>query len=170
MLSPKIEEAFNKQINAELFSSYLYLSMAAYFEAKSLAGMAHWMRLQVAEENAHGMKFYDFVHERNGRVKLAAIDEPQVEWDSPLAAFEAALGHEQKVTGLINDLVNLAIAEKDHAAANFLQWFVDEQVEEEATVQLIIDKLKLVGDHGVALFMIDNELGTRQTGAAAAEA
>ena len=170
MLSPKIEEALNKQINAELFSSYLYLSMSAYFESQGLPGMAHWMRLQVDEERVHGMKFYDFVHERNGRVTLDAIEAPQTEWDSPLAAFEATLEHEQKVTGLINDLVNLSIAEKDHAASNFLQWFVDEQVEEEATVQTILDKLKLVGDHGVAIFMIDNELARRQPPAAAATA
>lgn len=161
MLSPKIEEAFNKQINAEFYSSYLYLSMAAYFEWRSLPGMAHWMRLQVDEENAHGTKFYDFIHERNGRVKLAAIDAPEVEWDSPLAAFEAALAHEQKVTGLINDLVNLAMAEKDHAAANFLQWFVDEQVEEEANAAEVVDMLKLAGEKGTALFMIDRQLGQR---------
>lgn len=170
MLNAKIQDALNRQLNAELFSSYLYLSMAAWFEDKSFPGMANWMRLQAQEEHMHGMKFYDFINERSGRVTLAAIDAPKTEWNSPLEAFEEAYVHEQKVTGLINHLVNLAIAEKDHAAASFLQWFVNEQVEEEATVVRIIDQLRLVGDNGVALYMIDQQLGQRVAAAAGAAA
>jgi ferritin len=166
-MNQKIEDAFNKQINAELFSSYLYLSMSAYFEAQSLPGMASWMRAQAQEENTHAMKFYDFIFERDGRVTLTALDAPKTEWGSPLQAFEEAYKHECMISGRINDLVNLAIAEKDHASANFLQWFVTEQVEEEASVLAIVDQLKMVGDHSMGLFMTDRELGRR--GAPAAE-
>jgi len=161
MLNSKIQDAFNEQLNEELFSSYLYLSMAAYFEAQNLTGMAHWMRLQHAEEHEHGMKFFDFINNRGGRVMLAKIKEPKTNWESPLDAFEDACGHEAKVTGLINRLVELSQAEKDPAAGTFLQWFVTEQVEEEATVQAIKDNLKLAGGNTVALFMIDRELGQR---------
>jgi ferritin len=161
MLNVKMQEALNRQLNAELFSAYLYLSMAACLEDKGFPGMAQWMRLQAQEEYAHGMKIYDFINERNGRVTLAAIDAPKTDWDSPLDVFEEAYMHEQKVTGLINDLVNLAITERDHAAASFLQWFINEQVEEEATVARIIDQLRLVGGNGVALYMIDQQLGQR---------
>lgn len=161
MLSEKMLEALNKQINAELYSSYLYLSMAAYFESISLSGFAKWMEAQTMEEMAHAKKMYDFVNERGGRVILEAIDKPQTEWSSPLEAFEAAYKHEQFVTGLINDLVDLALQEKDHATNNFLQWFVGEQVEEEASASEIVDKLKLVGDRGNAIFMMDRELGQR---------
>jgi ferritin len=161
MLNPKLQEALNKQINAELYSAYLYASMSAYFESLNLKGMAHWMRIQVQEELAHVVRFYNFVNERHGRVLLAQIAAPKTEWKSVLEAFEDSYKHECLVTGLINELVNLAIAEKDHAANAFLQWFVNEQVEEEASVVAIVDKLKLVGDHGVALFMIDNELAAR---------
>jgi ferritin len=161
-----MEEALNEQLNRELFSSYLYLSMAAYFESQAFSGMAQWMRFQAQEENAHAMKFYDFIHERNGRVKLKEIGEPKTEWDSPLNGFEEALGHERMITGAINDLAGLALEEKDHATNAFLQWFITEQVEEEATVQAILDKLNLVGDNGVALFMVDQELGQRPAPAA----
>jgi len=170
MLNPKIQDAFNEQINKELFSSYLYLSMAAYFESQSFTGMAQWMRIQTQEENMHAMKFYDFIHERNGRVTLTEIAAPKTEWQGPLDAFEEALKHEQMITASINALADLALAEKDHAAHSFLQWFVNEQVEEEASVQAIIDKLNLVGDNGVALFMIDQELGQRPAPAAAPDA
>ncbi|MBN1911889.1 MAG: ferritin [Pirellulales bacterium] len=169
MLNPKIEGAFNAQINAELYSSYLYLSMSAYFESKSLPGMAHWMRLQAQEEAGHAMKMFDFVNERNGRVLLKAVDAPATEWASPLAVFEVVYEHECKVTGLINDLTSLALEEKDHAAGIFLQWFVTEQVEEEANALAIVDKLKLVGDQGVPLYMLDKELGQRTVSPAAAE-
>ena len=161
MLNPKIQDAFNKQINAELFSSYLYLSMSAYFEAQSLAGMANWMRMQAQEELVHVMKFFDFVNERDGRVLLTQIEAPKTEWTSPLDVFEETLAHEQKVTGLINGLVDLSLEEKDHASNTFLQWFVTEQVEEEATAKSILDKLKLIGDNPVALYMLDGELGQR---------
>ncbi len=160
-MNSKIESAFNEQLNAELFSSYLYLSMAAYFGSQNLKGMAQWMRMQVQEENMHGMKFFDFINERGGKVTLAKIKEPKTEWRSPLDVFEDTCEHEGKITSLINELVDLAIKEKDHAANGFLQWFVTEQVEEEATVQEIRDKLKLIGDNPVALFMIDQELGQR---------
>jgi len=161
-MNPKIEKAFNEQINAELFSSYLYLSMSAYFESIGFSGMAQWMRFQAQEENAHAMKFFDFINERGGRVTLAKIETPGAEWKSPLAAFEASYEHECKISGMINDLVDLAVAEKDHASNAFLQWFVTEQVEEESSVQAIVDRLKLVGDHPGMQFMLDRELGQRQ--------
>ncbi len=161
MISQKLEEAFNNQINAELYSSYLYLSMVAYFESTNLPGFGQWMRCQAQEEVTHAMKFFHFVHERGGRVKLTAIDGPPTEWASPLAAFEAAYAHEQKVSGMINDLVDLAIEERDHAANNFLQWFVSEQVEEEASADEVVNKIKLAGDRGGGLFMLDRELGSR---------
>lgn len=170
MLNAKMQEALNRQLNAELFSSYLYLSMAAYFEDKSLPGMANWMRVQATEENMHAMKFYDFINQRRGRVLLRAIDAPKTEWNSPLEAFEEALSHERKITAMIHELTNAALSEKDHAAANFLQWFVNEQVEEEANVSTIVDQLRLVGDNGVAIYMIDQRLGQRAPAAAEAPA
>ncbi len=161
MLSQKMQDALNQQCNAELFSSYLYLSMSAYFEGQALPGMAQWMRFQAQEELIHAMKFFGFVNERNGQVTLTQIDAPKTQWNSPLDVFEDSLAHEQKVTGLIHDLVDLAIAEKDRATEAFLQWFVNEQVEEEATVTTIVDQLKLVGDNGVARFMLDGQLAQR---------
>ncbi len=159
MISAKMEKAINDQINAELYSAYLYLAMAAYFEEVDLAGCAKWMKAQTQEEMFHAMKMYDFVCERGGRVELFAIDAPPKEWDSPLSVFEHAYAHEQKVTGLINDLMELAMAEKDHATQIFLQWFISEQVEEEASANEVVQKLKLAGDHG--LFLVDRELGQR---------
>jgi ferritin len=170
MLNPKIQEAFNQQINAELFSEYLYLSMAAYFEAESFPGMARWMRMQADEERTHALKFFDFIYERNGRVTLTQIDAPKTQWNSPSEAFEDAYRHEQKVSGLIGDLTDLALQEKDHMAHQFLQWFVGEQVEEEATVQAIVDQLQRVGDHGVALYLLDQQIGQRQPAASASGA
>ena len=161
MLSNKMEAAINQQINAEMYSSYLYLSMATYFESTSLEGMSNWMRQQAQEEMFHGMKMFDFVCERGGRVTLMAIDEPPSEWSSVLDVFENVLAHEQKVTGLINDLVNLALDERDHASNIFLQWFVSEQVEEEDTAGGLVDKLKLIGNDANGLFMLDTELATR---------
>ena len=161
MISKKIEKALNKQINAELYSAYLYLSMVAYFESVNLPGFANWMKVQTQEELVHAMKIYDFVNERGGRVVLKAIEAPPTEWDSPLDAFEATYKHEQKVTGLINNLVNLAIEEKDHATNSFLQWFVNEQVEEESSVDKVAQKLKMVEKAPGGLFMIDSELGQR---------
>lgn len=161
MLKKKMLKALNDQINAEMFSSYLYLSMEAYFQSISLTGFAAWMRAQVQEELMHGMKFYDFVNERGGKVTLEAIAKPDSSWASPLAAFNAILTHEQHVTSLINDLVDLAITEKDHATNNFLQWFISEQVEEEASASEIVEKLKLIKDNPSGLFMMDAELGKR---------
>ena len=162
MLSKKMEKAINKQITAEMYSSYLYLSMCAYFEAISLSGLANWMRQQTQEEMFHAMKMYDYVNERGGRVILQAIAQPPSDWTSTTDVFENVLAHEQKVTGLINDLVNLALEERDHATNIFLQWFVSEQVEEEAAAGAIVDKLKLIKDDANGLFMLDRELGLRQ--------
>ncbi len=161
MISRKIEDALNQQINAELYSSYLYLSMEAYFASVNLSGFANWMRVQTQEELAHTMKIYDFINERGGKVTLKAIAQPQTEWKSPLAIFEAVYAHEQKVTGLINELVNLAIEEKDHATNSFLQWFVDEQVEEENNTGSVLGQLKLAKDSPQALFMLDKEMAAR---------
>ncbi len=161
MLRKKMHKAFNDQINAEMYSSYLYLSMESYFQSISLTGFANWMRGQVQEELMHAMKMYDFVNERGGRVTLDAIDKPESTWKTPLAAFEHVLKHEQLVTSLITDMVELAISEKDHASNIFLQWFVTEQVEEEASVGEIVDKLKLVKNDSSGLFFLDAEVGKR---------
>jgi ferritin len=161
MLSPKMEAALNSQINAEYYSSYLYLSMASYFDSINLQGFANWMRIQNQEEMFHTLKFFDFVAERGGRVKLTAVEAPETEWESPLAAFEATLAHEQHVTSLVNQLVDLAMEESDHATNNFLQWFVGEQVEEEATADGILQQLRLMKDAPGGLFMMDRELGQR---------
>ena len=169
MLSPKMQESLNNQLNAELFSSYLYLSMAAHLEGASLPGMATWMRLQAQEELSHALKFYDFIGERNGRVLLTQIEAPKTEWSGALEVFEDAYQHEQKVTHLINELANLAREEKDHATETFLQWFITEQVEEEASVSTIVDRLTLIGGNGGALFMMDGQLGQRPAPTAAAE-
>ena len=161
MLNSKIQDAFNAQLNAETFSSYLYLSMSAYFDSQNFAGMANWMRIQAQEELTHAMKFFDFINERDGRVLLTQIETPKTEWASPLSAFEDAFEHEQKITGMINGLVDLSLGEKDHASNAFLQWFVTEQVEEESAAKTIVDRLKMIGDDAVALYMLDGELGQR---------
>ncbi len=161
MLNAKMEKALNAQLNAEFYSAYLYLSMAAYFESTNLAGLANWMRIQFQEEQFHAMKMFDFLNERGGTVELKAIAAPQSKWDGPLAVLEETLAHEVKVTGLINDLVNLARDERDNATDNFLRWFVDEQVEEEDNVNKIVEQLKMIKDSPQALFMIDRELGQR---------
>ncbi len=161
MPSKKMEEALNEQLNAELFSAYLYLAMTAYFESRSLLGFANWMRIQAREELMHAMKFYDYINDRNGRVVLKAVGAPTKEWKSPLAAFEAAYEHEEKITELINNLMNVAIKEGDHATQIFLQWFVTEQVEELANANAVIEKLKLVENSANGLFLIDHELSTR---------
>ncbi len=161
MLSEKMLKALNQQINAELYSSYLYLSMSAYFQSTNLGGFANWMRAQTQEELTHAMKIYDYVKERGNRVVLKQVEEPPSEWSSPLAAFQQAYQHEQKVTGMINKLVNLAVEESDHASNIFLQWFVSEQVEEEASADEVVQRLKLMGDAGGGMFMIDRELGQR---------
>ncbi len=162
MMTNKMEEALNEQINEELFSSYLYLAMSAWFESQNLPGFASWMKVQAREENGHAMKFFEYINERRGRVVLKAIKEPGKEWKSPLAAFEAALEHEQYITGRINDLVNLAAAEKDHATAGLLQWFVKEQVEEEASADRIVQMLKMAANAPGALLMLDHQMGERK--------
>jgi ferritin len=161
MLDKRMEEALNGQLNAELYSSYLYLSMAAYFDSINLPGFASWMDAQAQEETLHGMKFFHYIQERGGRVLLGPIEGPQTDWDSPEAVFEHVLKHEQKVTGLIHDLVNLSEELKDHATRAFLQWFVSEQVEEESTADSVLQKVRLAGDRGSGIFMLDQELGTR---------
>jgi ferritin len=161
MLNSKIQDALNAQVNAEIYSSYLYLSMSTYFEANNLKGMTNWMQIQAQEELSHAMKFIDFINDRGGRVVLTAIEAPETNWDSPLAAFEQAYAHECKVTSMIGALVDLAIAESDHATNSVLQWFVTEQTEEEASAQEIVDKLKMLGDSGPGLFMLDGELAQR---------
>ncbi|MDH7603551.1 MAG: ferritin [Melioribacter sp.] len=162
MISNKMEKALNEQLNAELFSSYLYLSIAAHFEANNWRGFANWMKKQSEEEYEHAMKFFEFINEVGKKVTLDKIEKPKLEWNSPLEAFEEALKHEEYITKRINDLVNLAIEEKDHATNNFLQWFVKEQVEEVSTVQKIVETLKLIGDSTGNLFMLDYELGKRE--------
>jgi ferritin len=161
VIDSRMQEALNAQINAELYSAYLYLSMSAFYESQDLRGCANWMRVQFQEELAHALKFYDYINERDGRVILQPVEGPPSEWESPRAPFEAAYQHEQRVSGMINKLADLAIELRDHATHNFLEWFVAEQVEEEATVKAIVQKLKLVGDTGEGLFLIDRELAQR---------
>jgi ferritin len=170
MLTEKMQQALNDQINAELSAYYTYLSMSAYFTDQDLNGFAHWMRIHSNEEMMHAMKLYDFVNNRRGRVLLQPIAGPPTHWGSALDAFESALRHEQHVTKLINKLVDLAIAESDHATNSFLKWFVDEQVEEEASVDLIIKDLRRVGDFGPGLFLLDRELAGRTAADATSEA
>ena len=162
MLTDKMQNALNGQMNAELYSSYLYLSMNAYFKSVNLDGFANWMYYQAQEELEHAMKFYDFICQRGGRVQLAQIEAPPSEWNSPLAVFEDTLAHEQKVTGLINDLVEIANEERDHASQIFLQWFVSEQVEEEDSVGGVLEQLKLMGEAKGGLFMMDREMAKRR--------
>lgn len=161
MLDPKMEAAINGQINAEIYSSYLYMSMATWFDSQSLPGMAHWMRVQAQEEWTHAIKFYTYVNERGGRVILSAIDGPATEWDSPLAVFQAVAEHEAKVTGLIHGLMDLALEIRDHASSSFLQWFVNEQVEEEASAAEAVGQMKLAQGNPSALLMLDKDMATR---------
>ena len=161
-IKDKVTKAINKQINAELYSSYLYLAMAAYFEAKNWQGFASWMKIQSKEENSHAMKFYDYVLERGGEVVLEDIKAEDTNWKTPLDVFEAVYGHELKVTALINDLLKVARQEQDAATESLLKWFIDEQVEEEAHAKQIVDKLKLIKDSTNGLFMLDHELGERK--------
>jgi ferritin len=156
-----MERALCEQINEELYSSYLYLSMSAHFEAKNLKGFASWMKVQAQEELVHVGKFFDFVNTRSGRVTLTPIAGPGVDWESPLAAFRAAHAHECHITDKINGLVDLALKLSDHATNNFLQWFVAEQVEEESTADDVVQQLTLIGDDPQGLFMLDRELAAR---------
>ena len=164
MIDGKMQEALNRHANAEFYSSYLYLSMSAYFRSINLPGFAHWMRVQAREELAHALKFYDHVIERGGRANLQLVEAPPAQWDSPLAVFEDACRHEQKVTGLISQLVDEAVQTRDHATSNFLQWFVSEQVEEEASADAIVQRLELVGNAPGGLLIVDNELAQRGSG------
>jgi ferritin len=161
MSSSKVKQALNKQLNAEFYSSYFYLSMVAYFESHDLQGFAKWFRLQADEEYSHGMKIFDYIHDIGGKVTLSKIEGPKTDWDSVLKVFQETSDHEQEVTKSINDLVDLAIAEKDHATVNFLQWFVSEQVEEEATTQQNVRKMEMIGDSKSGLYMLNRELGSR---------
>ncbi len=161
MLSEKMEKALNEQINAEFESAYLYLSMATWFEEQNLDGMANWMMIQFREEETHALKIYDYVNERGGRVLLKPIKGPKTEWDSILQVFEETLEHERLVSSLINNLVNIAVEEKDHATNSMLQWFVDEQVEEEASADKIVNQLKMIGDNPQGIFMLDREMSQR---------
>ncbi len=161
MISPKIQDAINAQINAEFWSAYLYLSMGMHFEAEGLNGIANWFRIQFKEEQAHAEIFINYLLSRGGRVELKAIDAVPTQWANPLAAYTDTLAHEEKVTSLINNLYALAEAEHDYATRGKLDWFVAEQVEEEETAKGLIDRLKLIGDNGMALYMLDQELATR---------
>lgn len=156
-----MQDAINKQINEELYSAYLYLSMSSWFDSIGLKGFANWMKVQFEEEMEHAMKFYNYLQFQGAEVKLMAISEPPHQWKSPLDAFEQTLAHEQHITKCINDLADLAENLRDRATQNFLQWFIDEQVEEEANDREIIDRLKLIGDNTNGLFMLDRELAGR---------
>ena len=161
-LSKTMENAINKQIQAEYYSSYMYLAMAAYCDSVNMPGYAHWMREQAEEELEHALKFYHYIVERGGRVVLEAIEQPPVEYDSLLAVAEATYAHEQKVTSLIHTLYEVSVAEKDYASQVFLQWYIKEQVEEEDNARTIVDQFKMVGDHPNGLFMLDRQLGARE--------
>ena len=161
MLNKKVEEAINAQINAEMWSAYLYLSMSAYFHANGNPGFANWYEVQFKEEQDHAMIMFNYVVSRGGVVKLQAIDAVPTEWESTLNVVEETLKHEQKVTSLINDLYKVASEENDFATKSMLKWFIDEQVEEEENAQTIIDNLKMIKDNGYGLYMLDKELGAR---------
>ena len=162
MLSRTVQDAMNEQIMNEFHAAYQYLSMAAYFESANLAGFSRWMRVQSQEEMEHAMKFYDFIHDRAGQVRLQGINPPLVEFSSPLDVFAKALEHEQRVSRQINAIYALAVRENDFASQAFLNWFVTEQVEEEKNSQQLVDTLRMVGDRGDALVMLDRELGARR--------
>ena len=161
-LSKTMRDALNEQIKEEMASAYIYLAMAAYCESINLSGFARWMQAQSNEEMEHAMKFYGYIHERGGRVVFEALEQPPVEYEGPVDVFEKTLAHEQYITGRIHNLYALAMEEKDYASLGLLQWFVDEQVEEESTAGEILDTLKLIGDKGQALFMMDRHLGSRE--------
>ena len=161
MINKPMQDAMNDQINKELYSSYLYLSMAAYLEDRNLPGFAHWMRVQEAEERGHAMKLYDFMVERGGRVMLKSIDAPKAEWNSTLELAEEVAAHEAKITASVNALYELAFKEKDYPAQIMLQWFITEQVEEEKNAAEIVANLKLIEDRGTAVLMLDHRLAKR---------
>ncbi|MBN1820422.1 MAG: ferritin [Prolixibacteraceae bacterium] len=161
MLKPKVLEAINNQINAEYYSAFLYLSMSAYFYNKGLPGFANWMYIQYQEELTHGNKFFAYIHERGCKAEIKAIEQVETGFENILEVWEKVLAHEQKVTALINNIMDIAIKESDHATISFLKWFVDEQVEEEANVTEVLDTLKLINGQGNGLFMLDREMRQR---------
>ena len=161
MLSEKMQKALNEQINAEIWSAYLYLSMSAYFESENLPGFANWMKIQWQEELSHANKLFDYINERGGRVLLKPIAAVDIEWTSPLDVIETTLDHEKHVSSLINELVDIAMDERDHATNNMLQWFIAEQVEEESSVEGLVQQLKLINGFGHGILMLDRELGQR---------
>lgn len=161
MLSKKLEEALNKQINAEFWSAYLYLSMSAHFAKEGKTGFANWFKVQALEENDHAMKFFEYIISRGGEVNIMPIKEVPHAWASPIDAFKAALAHEKQVTAMINGLMTLANEEKDYATSSMLKWFIDEQVEEEATAQEYIDSLEMIQDNGFGIYTLDKELKSR---------
>jgi len=161
MISKKLQDAINSQINKEFYSAYFYLAMSAYCKTKDLDGFANFFYVQYQEETFHAMKFYNYLLDRGGDVVLTKIDTPPADFKSPLDVFEKTLEHEQFVTKSINDLLDLSIKENDHASASFLKWYVDEQVEEEATVSRLVNRMKLVGDNVGGLFIVDSELKAR---------
>ena len=162
MLSQKMEENLNKQINAEMYSAYLYLAMSSYFEEQNLPGFANWLYIQAQEEMTHAMKIYRYINDRGGKVALYPIDGPPDSWENPIQVAEEVFAHEQKVTEMIYKLVNMAKEEKDHSTDNMLQWFVSEQVEEEKNADELVRQLKIVNGEGQGLLMLDRELGQRQ--------
>jgi ferritin len=161
-MSEKVLKALNEQVGKEIFSAYLYLSMATYFDAMDLPGFAKWMKVQAKEELGHAMKIYDFLYERGSKVELPALEKPKSSWKSPLEAFEAAYEHEKSITKSINNILEIARKEKDYATEQFLAWFIKEQVEEEAQTDLIVRKLKKLQDSPTGLYMLDRELGSRE--------
>jgi ferritin len=161
MISQKLQDAINNQINAEMYSAYLYKSMEAYFKGIDLDGFANWMNIQFQEEQAHAFGFFNFLNERGGKIVLGAIEAPRVDWMNATEVFAETLKHEEYVTSLINNLVSLAHEEKDYASANFFQWYIKEQVEEEANATKLLHQLQLVNGEGPALLMLDRELQTR---------
>ncbi|MBO5249539.1 MAG: ferritin [Muribaculaceae bacterium] len=161
MLKKSVEDAINAQVNAELWSAYLYLSMSMNFAAQGRNGIANWFKVQFQEEQAHAEIFMNYLNSRGARVVLQPIDAVEIEWATPLDAFKATLAHEQKVTALINDIYALAESEKDYATREMLNWFISEQVEEEESAQELIDKFTLIGDNGTGLYMLDQELAAR---------
>lgn len=162
VIKDKMLKAINKQIGEEMFSSYLYLSMAAYFESMNLPGFANWMKLQSKEEYGHAMKFFEYIIDRGGKVTLAEIAAPKAEWKSPLAAFEETYAHELKITGCINNLVKIAREEGDLATESMLKWYIDEQVEEEKNATEIVDLLKKIKDSAQGLILLDRQLASRK--------
>lgn len=161
MFSQVVQEKMNQQIMHEMYSAYMYLSMSAHCESANLPGFARWLRMQAEEEMEHAMKFYDFIHERNGKVTLFAIDQPPAEFGKPVEIFEQVYGHEQKVTGLINSIYEVSLKENDYPSQIFLHWFIEEQVEEESNSAQILETLKMIGDSANGLFMLDRQIGKR---------